>query len=590
MHKDTFTSRLADLRRACTGESRGVALAAVRSRTSMLDRADRDVAVDILRVGRKAFSPAWIGAAAVEGIDGIDRVREAILPSAAGVDQQVLEAAVFTAAAEAAEWELLRAPGNMMRRSHIIDSVSPLDDSQLSVRLTGPHCLGPLLAELLPVCASPDERGGDLAGLPGLRAIASGSKIELRLLGTGALVQILGVDSRDLDAAHAFCLNAYDRAMSRTAFAWATHPDSRTESERAARRFSYRMPERSALISHVLRRIRAFSSTLRLRTWTNGPCVKIEWTGHVGPVQLAKPLIHPLTGIPRLQLGFSARPEVVELRQPGAGRGSPYLCLLRDDDLPIDDRDLASMRNAVAPTWAEWGDSQAGHQARRAVDTLSSGSQATGEPRALAALKASTGTFTLDSCNLAQRSLRALLALHLLNAGPGADQRFATTGVNVVGAYDIVVSAWLDNTVLISNAAENVVGWLLPTRNGQGLAGLRLLSNTSDRTHHLFHIPTGAHLTVMSETAARAGVLAVPESGRSSERSLSEAELAAIRRWPTLSTDASTLLAAILVRISTRSPADLWAIGTWYADPLGRPRGRETARCTDQRRLSAYGL
>lgn len=350
MHSDAFTSRLADLRRACTGESRGEALVAIRSRTSTLDRVSRDTAVDILRVDSGAICPAWTGTATV---NGVDRVQEAILPPAVSVDQQVLEAAVFTAAVEAADWEMLRAPGGLMRRTHVIGSVSPLDEARLSVRLSGAHCLGPLLAELLPVCPSAD--GGDLVGVPGLRAIASGSGVELRLLGTGACVRLLGVGREDLDAAQKFCLNAYDKTLSRAAFVWATCPDAWTEGERKAYRVGYRMPERSALISHTLRRIGAFSSTLRLRTWTTGTCIKIEWIGHIGPVDLAHPLVHPLTGLPGLQLEPSARPEAVELRQPGAGRDRPYLNLLRDDDLPLDDRDLSALRNSVASTWAALG-------------------------------------------------------------------------------------------------------------------------------------------------------------------------------------------------------------------------------------------
>ncbi|MEJ8653609.1 hypothetical protein WKI65_37595 [Streptomyces sp. MS1.AVA.3] len=205
----------------------------------------------------------------------------------------------------------------------------------------------------------------------------------------------------------------------------------------------------------------------------------------------------------------------------------------------------------------------------------------TGEDRTAAALgmPRSANSIGLDSCTPAQRRLRALWALGVFNDGvlqawPG---EWALYGIT---AYNIVVSPQHDHLAIITSTPHNVVCWLTPNGNdtpGNNLPGLRLERQIAD-TYLLRHLPTGTTMSVTtqpdSQLAPRDNPALRDDRLWGIDKPLTEYERATFEELPPMAPATETLLAGLTVRLCLRDPNREWAIGTWWRDPLKRPRER----------------
>lgn len=169
----------------------------------------------------------------------------------------------------------------------------------------------------------------------------------------------------------------------------------------------------------------------------------------------------------------------------------------------------------------------------------------------------------MDWCGPAQRDLRALLALGFCNLDNGGLVGPASWGLGTLSAYNITVSPRFEQTVLITDTPDNVVGWLL------GLPGLRLEQLRGTDTFVTRHLPTGATLIVTSQPSGK-----VPAGTSRSwrpitiDRPLTGNEQQSLRTVPRISNDSKKLLGGIFCRIATADPDRKWAIGNWFHDPL----------------------
>ncbi|WP_328410815.1 hypothetical protein [Nocardia sp. NBC_00403] len=169
----------------------------------------------------------------------------------------------------------------------------------------------------------------------------------------------------------------------------------------------------------------------------------------------------------------------------------------------------------------------------------------------------------LDHCLPAQRDLRALLAYAFCMRDDGATEGPASWDVSILSAYTITMSPRFSETVLITDAPDNVTGRLL------GLPGLRLRKCCGGDTFVMRHLPTGADLVV---TAKPSGQISTREhrSWRpiTMDEPLTAHERSELADVPHMSNDAKRLLGGIFCRISTSDPAGKWAIGNWFYDPI----------------------
>lgn len=223
-------------------------------------------------------------------------------------------------------------------------------------------------------------------------------------------------------------------------------------------------------------------------------------------------------------------------------------------------------------------------------------SQFTGEPHSAAARGVGrNGDLGLDHCTQAQTDLRALLALHVLNAGL-IGEPFSTSHVHTITHYNLVVSPRYDELVLITDTPDAIVGYLRPRRDGAGgVAGLRLAEWWSHDTYRLVHLPSGGHLRITSRPDDSAGTPPQDNPATSSNRPFPRAdepitppEARAVRLIPPIGPAARRLLAATLVRLNLSDPDRTWAVGVWTFDPLRR-RTPASAVHDDIRQLYGAG-
>lgn len=217
--------------------------------------------------------------------------------------------------------------------------------------------------------------------------------------------------------------------------------------------------------------------------------------------------------------------------------------------------------------------------------------QFTGERNAAAALGITRDEdLGLDSLDPAQRRLRALLALAVLNCGRKAAW-LTETYLYEISLYTFIVSPRQDDLVLISRAARNIAFRMLPGAHKDDLLclpGMRLLDDPDD-AYRLIHLPTGARLTATERTSGAGGGPSYREhSVRRADVPITPCEEEILGALPPMTSDAEMLLAALSSRLWLREPSGCWAIGGWFNPPSNRDRAGARSR-GHSRRLDGKG-
>ncbi|MEU0276583.1 hypothetical protein [Streptomyces sp. NPDC006307] len=218
-------------------------------------------------------------------------------------------------------------------------------------------------------------------------------------------------------------------------------------------------------------------------------------------------------------------------------------------------------------------------------------SQFTGERNAAAALGITRdGDLGLDSTDPAQRRLRAMLALAVLNCGKNAAW-LSETYLYELSLYSFIVSPRQDDLVLISGAAQNIANRLLPGEHKDDtlcLPGMRLLSDP-DSAYQLIHLPTGGRITTTTRSDGTGGGRSCRAwSWRRADEPITPREAEILDALPSMTPDAEVLLAALTSRLWLRDPQGSWAIGGWFNPPPHRDR-QTTRSHGHSRRLDGSG-
>ncbi|GIE35456.1 hypothetical protein Ait01nite_085010 [Actinoplanes italicus] len=211
----------------------------------------------------------------------------------------------------------------------------------------------------------------------------------------------------------------------------------------------------------------------------------------------------------------------------------------------------------------------------------------------------------LDECTPAQHSLRTLLGQHLFNGGDKSALPYRSM-VHVLTSYTLLMSPRYDRLVVITDAAPNVVGYLVP--NGQArrpgpssfIPGLRLEQVTGAHhadgpDYHLIHLPTGARMIVTEQT--RTHFENRPSHGSrcpfgyewwTSDVPVTAEEHDQVMDLVPPPAGVAAIVNALVVRMRARDPHHRWAMGNWWNDPLQRP-GRPCDFHESSRRLMPGG-
>ncbi|MEU8762961.1 hypothetical protein [Streptomyces sp. NPDC048659] len=196
----------------------------------------------------------------------------------------------------------------------------------------------------------------------------------------------------------------------------------------------------------------------------------------------------------------------------------------------------------------------------------------------------------MDSQIPAQRRLRALLALAVLNCGPRAAW-LSETCLYELSLYTFTVSPRRDDLVLISKAAGNIAHRLVLGKHKSDvlcLPGMRLLDDP-DEAIRMIHLPTGARVTTTSRSRGTGGGPSYnPRSWMRPDQPLTPREEEALGSLPAMTPDAEVLLGALASRLWLRDPIGAWAIGGWFNPPPSRDRGSVRSR-GHSRRLDGSG-
>jgi hypothetical protein len=290
-HRLSLVRRLADLRRAYTGETDSSVHPAMSQACQQLGADERRllaVACD------RHFESRLLGADDADPLP--PEVRALVLPDATSPRQQELDAAILLAASRAASylhpWPdvarwLTARPGRLVRM------VRP-QPSELFLHLEA-AVLAPLMLELLPRITET----GTVAGLPGLRATLHRRHVELYMLGTEptARVQLANVSYRAWSAALAFTEAAYPEP---NPLRWlGNDPTPLTEPELTALATCSTEAAVTALASCLLRRLGLLAQAQQLNVSMPSPgLLRLRWCGQPTAAAVATKLVHPITGLP----------------------------------------------------------------------------------------------------------------------------------------------------------------------------------------------------------------------------------------------------------------------------------------------------
>ncbi|MEV6242653.1 hypothetical protein [Lentzea sp. NPDC051838] len=394
--------------------------------------------------------------------------------------------------------------------------------------------LNAFLAEALP-----RQYDGELYGGAGVRVRVERDHLVLQVLGTNppAQARVYGVGARRWGEAVEFMS---DHQHPEVNF-WKDHRrEIHPVEETALRRRSLRPHD---LMSAVLRRYALWQGANWCDSTVTGEDLHVRWSKGPDRFETASVLTHPACGIP----GVKVIPEELSIGQQ-----------LHLTYPPRPERAARRQREAPEDVRASF----------------------TGETVRSAALGLSGFGLGLDSCSASQRELRALLALHVFNAGTlGAPP--ARRCLDALTCYDLIMSPRHDELVIFATAPDNVAGRLVGSSPSSGLPGLRIECRPAGDIFRLVHLPTGARLTISRRDEPPSCDAAEHEHGWDTrgwltvKDPLGQQEITDLAALPPRSPEMAELLGAILVRVATRDPAQRWAIGTWFHDPLGRDREQE---------------
>lgn len=592
VNKKFVTGRLEDLLREYTGQNHREAIPLVGATIEALKTSECDQIAALLRSDVRGRQHVNTGNAAL-----ISHLRCALLADTATPSQQELETGVFLAAIRASEdlrANLQASPLAPPRVVRAFASRPRESDQPPTVHLEDIN-LAFLLSELLP-----SHDGIEMRGVAGLRHRQQRRSVQLYLVDKPhAQLVLAGVDQRRWHAALEFLSGTADEP------AWfgisTPHCLAVRERQHLSRR--PRVSSVPALGSSLLRRIRLLDLGCEIQFEGNPTFPVLRWSGGPSCIDVATRLQDPVFGLPgpidvewerfesaRLRLhsdrasraaGLQSGIEI-SLRREASPSGKP----LRGFTSPQSRQDVAS--DSATETTGAGPRTSARGSGMPTAEVLARASRTGESPEAAAAALGPDRARAFDDCSDAQRQLRALLAVHVFNAGQiGAPPKRTTT--HTITAYDLTVSPRYDDLILTTNAPDNLVNYLV--REGlasAGIPGMRLASRPSGRAFHLIHIPTGGQMTVTSR--GESDIDTVDDAHTWSARSwlpsdvpVSREERTELASIPPMSADMTRLLAGLVTRINTRDPQGRWAVGNWSWDPLRRAAkpiaaGSDTAR------------
>jgi hypothetical protein len=541
------------------------------------------------------------------------QLRALLMPDARTRDQQLLESWLLYAAAKSAKSLQLRPPADHYRPAHAISVIHPPEpgaDDCVSLGLTGPYALGPLLAELLP-CIGPDDEI-ELGGLAGLRVHHQQHALTLSLLGTDASARIVNVTHDTWSAARVFLDHFYSPNVQ---WMWKHSADGITPDEEAdLERYGRYQLDHVDIGSALLRRLPLVRETHYVDIWQSDASWKLEWRGRLSPAEAASDLQHPLFGLSgwfdATRYGGSEDSIVLEPVHRGDEANSgeqhmPRVVLRRDATRPSKESTSLFGRGRSEPLacWVQWERTPAGRKGNPILPPrVADRADYTGESWAAAHRgldscsqdgRPNAGEWHgMDTCSDAQRQLRALLAVYVFNSGKMGASPPADRLIGAITHYTMTLSPRHDNLVIFTDAPDNLTNYFVRRGPSGGFPGMRLESRPNGGTFNLRYLTNGATLTITShrEGDGPAGWRSADEDEWDTRRwcgtdvSLTAAEFDEIHSIPSMSPDIEKLVSAVLVRISTSEPHGKWAIGTWYYDPLERDPAYRPS--TDERRLS----
>lgn len=581
MVKKFVTNRLARIRRARTGEAHSEAAPAIAAAVGTLSSVEQRQLAAFLHADAQAARRWGTDVTPVPA-----HVRHALLADATAVSQQELESGLFLAAASAAAHLRYRLPANLLAPNRVVHAFAPRSHKPGEAPTVHLHdfALGPLLFELLP-----NFDGTDVHGIPGLRHRQHSHSVELYLLDApDARLVLAGINRRCWTDALAFV--EYATAVP-TSWFNQTHPGHLTRQEQEHLETRPRVFGAAALASALLRRIRVLDGACEIQIDPGRAMQTIRWTGGPACNDVAASLLDPIFGLPGAfepeWLRFeSARLRQHHARHDAADQPNNVELSLRRDASPS--HETVQRFRSQAHAWEEnpwriWETSvvQTLNKSRTTrsastADPVLQRAARTGEALASAAYAMGPDrVWGPDDCSQAQRQLRALLAVHVFNAGQiGAPPK--RTSTHTITAYSLVVSPRLDDLVLFTNAPDNLVGYLArQAHTSSGIPGMRLESRPNASTFHLIHVPTGGRLTVTSRDEH--DIDTIDETSHWPHRDWLPADVPTSRRErtelasiPPMSDDTTRLLAGLVVRIGTKDPHGRWAVGNWAGDPLRR--------------------
>jgi hypothetical protein len=575
--RTSLRDELIDLRCRYTGERRGEAASAIARVTATMPARQRDAVVWVLR----ADETAWADVPATHGVE-LERLRPLLMPDAVTLDQQVLEISVLLAAVRAVNHLHHRPPASFLRPAHALRAVYPGRGSGmgLALRLDGPHALGPLLFELLPTVNEVK-----VAGVTGLRPRRSGGSLVLGILDKPASIIIRDVTKQTWESAVAFLEEALV-GMPQKEWLWRRSPDRLTTEEARHRAEFPRPPWSVGLASAFARRHLLLSKTCWIEVWQRGTGGKVAYTGGPAPFAIATGLLHPLFGLPgQFKLEDNSVDTICMTAIDPPEEAAPTL--LRPIELVLHREPMASLegeselwrnaeRNFSRMGWDAWTRTSAGAPSPTKNQRAAVRAAYTGEslPAARCGLGAD-GSTGLDHCSEPQRQLRALLALHVFNAGRRGMEPPVNTRISTITCYRMTLSPRFDDLVIFTDSPDNLTGYFVRDRPHRGLPGMRLEAHNG-RTFRLRHLPTDARLTITSrgEGDWRADCRGQQDWTRiwcGTDVPMTETEQENLNALPPISADAARLMSALLVRMTVADRNGGWAVGTWDWDPLDRP-------------------
>lgn len=289
-HRQSLVRRVAELRRAYTGETDSSLMPAAVAACQSLDSEQR---VELARALDRDYSQRLLGDDSAPPM--APALRSAVLPDAGTYAQRELEAAVLLAASRAGSY--LR-PGTTCwlknRPSRLIRMVRPQPDGELVLHLET-AVLAPLMLELWPRLS----KDGVVAGLPGLRATVHRRHVELIRLSTDrvARIQLANVSYRAWSAALTFAETVDPEP---NPLQWlGNDPAPLLPQELEALSDRPLTADFAGLASWLLRRFELLAVAQNLRV--DAPRhdqLQLCWSGEPTAAAVASKLVHPITGLP----------------------------------------------------------------------------------------------------------------------------------------------------------------------------------------------------------------------------------------------------------------------------------------------------